>query len=309
MKSVLITGGAGFIGSHIAEKLVDSDCEVRIIDNLSTGSLSNLKKIESKIQFEKQDIRDIDKLIEFSKNCDTIFHEAAVVSVPTTIKDPLGSTMINDIGTLNVFEAARVNNIKRVVFASSCAIYGDRPQLPKKEDMKPFPQSPYSVQKITGEYYAKIYHELYNIETVCLRYFNVYGPKQDPSSPYSGVISIFLKKALNNEQPTIFGDGRQYRDFIYVQDVVNANILAATTDGIGGTVFNIGTGNFVRINTVWKKICQLLNLNIEPKYAPKRPGDIIESVSNIDHAQKYLSFKPKFFFDEGLYKTLDWFNI
>jgi UDP-glucose 4-epimerase len=247
-------------------------------------------------------------LLKASKGCDTIFHEAAVVSVPQTVEQPVESAMVNEIGTLSVFEAARMNKVKRLVFASSCAIYGDDPELPKKENMLPRPQSPYAAQKIMGEYYARLYHNLYGLETVCLRYFNVYGPRQDPSSPYSGVISIFLTKAVKKEKPLIYGDGGQYRDFIFVKDVVKANLLAAQTEGISGNVFNIGTGSFVTINELWALVSEFTDSNIKADYAPERPGDIRESIANIDLAGSQMGFKPEYKFRDGLKKTLEWYK-
>ena len=278
-----------------------------VLDNLSTGHLSNLRHIESRITFYKGDIRDQDILIKASKNCDIIFHQAAVVSVPQTVDNPIDSAMVNDMGTLFVLEAARKNNVKRVVLASSCAIYGDDPELPKHEEMNPKPQSPYAVQKLTGEFYARLYFELYGLETVCLRYFNVYGPRQDPSSPYSGVISIFMTKASAKKTPVIYGDGNQYRDFIFVKDVVKANLLAANGSEAKGKIFNIGTGRYIRVNELWEKISQLAGNNIKPKYKPARSGDIRESVANIDYARKVLGFEPEYSFEKGLKETFEYY--
>jgi nucleoside-diphosphate-sugar epimerase len=303
----LVTGGAGFIGSHLVDALVSIGCDVTVIDNLSTGNLLNLKPIKDRITFYKGDIRDQEILTNASKDCDIIFHQAAMVSVPQTVNNPVDSAMINDMGTLFVLEAARKNNIKRVVLASSCAIYGDDPDLPKHENMNPKPQSPYAVQKLTGEFHAGLYFELYGLETVCLRYFNVYGPRQDPSSPYSGVMSIFMTKASNKNSPVIYGDGNQYRDFIFVKDVVNANLLAANGSKAKGKIFNIGTGRYIRINELWEMICQLTGNNIEPKYEPARPGDIRESVANIDHARKILGFEPEYSFEKGLKETFEYY--
>ena len=278
-----------------------------VLDNLSTGHLSNLRHIESRITFYKGDIRDQDILIKASKNCDIIFHQAAVVSVPQTVDNPIDSAMVNDMGTLFVLEVARKNNIKRVVLASSCAIYGDDPEIPKHEEMRPKPQSPYAVQKLTGEFYARLYFELYGLETVCLRYFNVYGPRQDPSSPYSGVISIFMTKASVKKTPLIYGDGNQYRDFIFVKDVVKANLLAANGTEAKGKIFNIGTGRYIRVNELWEIISQLAGNNIKPKYKPDRSGDIRESVANIDYARKVLGFKPEYSFEKGLKETFEYY--
>ncbi|KPA11385.1 nucleoside-diphosphate-sugar epimerase [Candidatus Magnetomorum sp. HK-1] len=307
-QNILITGGAGFIGSHIAEKTLENNYNVRIFDNLSTGKLSNLDTIKDHIEFIKGDIRDYDHLKKSFQGCDIIFHEAAEVFVPRTVKDPIETSMINDIGTLNVFEAARQCGVQRVVFASSCAIYGDAPQLPKVETMLPRPKSPYAAQKIMGEYYAKLYNDLYQLETVCLRYFNVYGPRQDPSSPYSGVISIFLTKAINNEQPIIYGDGNQNRDFVNVKDVVQANMLAATQTGANGNVYNVGTGKTVSINALWENVCKLTGISLSPTYEPFRSGDILASVSDIRHAIQKLSYSPSISFEEGLKETLEWYQ-
>jgi len=303
----LVTGGAGFIGSNLVDALVAADWDVVVIDNLSTGHLSNLSHIENRITFYEGDIQDQDILVKASKDCGIIFHQAAVVSVPQTVNNPVDSAMVNDMGTLFVLEAARKNNIKRVVFASSCAIYGDDPEIPKHEKMRLKPQSPYAVQKLTGEFYASLYFELYGLETVSLRYFNVYGPRQDPSSPYSGVISIFMTKASTKKPPVIYGDGNQYRDFIFVKDVVKANLLAAKGSEAKGKIFNIGTGSYISVNELWEKISQLAGHNIKPKYELNRPGDIRESVANIDHAKKDLGFEPEYSFEKGLKETFEYY--
>ena len=237
-----------------------------------------------------------------------IFHLAAVVSVPQTIENPIESAAINEMGSLSVFETAREKKVRRVVFSSSCAVYGDDPRLPKLEDMAPNPLSPYAVQKLAAEYYAQMFYDLHGLETAVLRYFNVYGPRQDPSSPYSGVISIFMTKALLDEPAVIYGDGNQSRDFIYVQDVVRANLLAATTQGAGGQVLNIGSGKSVAINQLWKTICSLAGQNLKPEYAPKRPGDIVESVAGTGSAKALLGFEPEISFEKGLEATFEWYR-
>jgi UDP-glucose 4-epimerase len=308
LKRVLITGGAGFIGSHLVDGLLSEGCRVTVIDDLSTGHLSNLEHVYEQIIFYRGDIRDQELLIKAVKGCDTVFHHAAMVSVPRTVEQPIDAAMINDIGTLLVLEAARKNNIKRVVLASSCAVYGDDPELPKHEDMNPKPQSPYAVQKLTGEFNARLYHVLYGLETVSLRYFNVFGPRQDPSSPYSGVISIFLNKAMEKEAPIIYGDGKQYRDFIFVKDVVKANLLAAKRDGAKGKIFNIGTGSFILINQLWEMICDMSGRTIDPAFEQPRSGDILESVANIDRAKSVLGFEPEYEFLQGLKTTFDWYK-
>jgi UDP-glucose 4-epimerase len=307
-KTVLITGGAGFIGSHIADRMLDNNYHVRIYDNLSTGKIENIAHIKTHVEFIEADIRDIDKLEQSIKGCELVFHEAAEVSVQRTIQAPIETTMINDMGTLNVFETARKANVRRVVFASSCAIYGDSPELPKHEQMLPQPKSPYAAHKLMGEYYAKLYNDLYQLETVCLRYFNVYGPRQDPSSPYSGVISIFLTKAINQQEPTIYGNGNQSRDFVYVKDVVHANFLAATQSAIHGDVFNIGTGEMRTINDLWQTICHAENINMPARYEPGRDGDILESVGDIHLADQKLKYLPQYMFSQGLKETLVWYK-
>ncbi len=304
----LVTGGAGFIGSHLVDSLIEKGCKTTVLDNLSTGSLSNLAHINDRITFIKGDIRDYETVIKAAKGCDVIFHQAAVVSVPQTVKEPVDSAMVNDMGTLFVLESARKNNIKRVVLASSCAVYGDYPQVPKHENMNPEPLSPYAVQKLTGEMYAGLYPDLYGIATVCLRYFNVYGPRQDPSSPYSGVISIFMKKAILNEPPVIYGDGNQYRDFIFVKDVVRANLLAADAKNAGGKVFNVGTGVFININRLWDMIRRISGVDIKPEYKPLRPGDILKSVASIDRAKADLDFESEYIFENGLAETFKWYK-
>ena len=307
-KKALVTGGAGFIGSHLVDALLSEECAVTVLDNLSTGRLSNLEHIIDRITFYRGDLRNQEILNNAAKDCDIIFHQAAVVSVPSTVDDPVESAMVNEMGTLLVLEAARKNNIKKVVLASSCAVYGDDPDIPKHENMTPKPKSPYAVQKLSGEFYARLYFDLFGLEPVCLRYFNVYGPRQDPSSSYSGVISIFMTKASSNKTPVIYGDGNQYRDFVYVKDVVRFNLLAASEDEAIGKTFNVGTGKFTRINRLWEMIQRLEGFNIEPEYERARPGDILESVASIDYAKKTLGFEPEVSFEKGLKETFDWYQ-
>ncbi len=278
-----------------------------MIDNLSTGRLFNLSHVKDRITFYKADICDQGILEKAAKHCDIIFHQAAVVSVPKTVDNPFDSAMVNEMGTLLVLEAARKNNVRRVVLASSSAVYGDDPVLPKHETMNPKPMSPYAVQKLSGEFYARLYHDLYGLETVSLRYFNVYGPRQDPSSPYSGVISIFMTRASSKNPPVIYGNGNQYRDFIFVKDVVRFNLLAADTDKANGKIFNVGTGRFIRINRLWEIISNLAGINITPEYEPPRAGDILESVASIDRAKKELGFEPDYSFEKGLKETFNYY--
>jgi len=304
----LVTGGAGFIGSHLVDALVAEGWRVAVLDNLSTGTEINLASVMDDITFIKGDIRDRQILEKAVEDCSVIFHLAAVVSVPQTIDHPVESALINDLGTLHVLEEARKKNIKRVVFSSSCAVYGDDPQLPKKETMYLKPASPYALQKMTAEHYMRLGCELYGLEAVSLRYFNVYGPRQDPSSPYSGVISIFMKMAVERKSPVIYGDGNQSRDFIYVKDVVKANLLAAASDQARGKIVNIGTGSSVRINQLWDMICSLNGLTIKPQYQPSRPGDIYASVANVECAKSFLGFEHDYPFEKGLERTYAWYK-
>ena len=303
----LVTGGAGFIGSHIVEALIAKGCRVTVLDNLSTGSESNLDSVKNNITFVEGDIRDRRVLDNAAQSCDTIFHLAAVVSVPETIEDPVNSALTNDMGTLYVLEAAREKGVRRVVFSSSCAVYGDDPRLPKNEAMNPAPCSPYAVQKLTGEHHLRLGFDLYGLETVSLRYFNVYGPKQNPSSPYSGVISIFMNRAVEDQAPVIFGDGNQSRDFIYVADVVKANLLAATKAQAQGEIINIGTGTDTQINRLWEMICALSGSTRSAQHQPARSGDIYASVADISHAKSILGFEIDYPFTRGLELTYRWY--
>lgn len=304
----LVTGGAGFIGSHLVEALVSAGVRVAVLDNLSSGRLSNLDHLKDCIEFHENDIRQFEVLIKAAQDCDVIFHLAAVVAVPQTIDDPVESAMVNEIGTINVLEAARRNNIQRFVFASSCAVYGDDPQLPKNESMPPVPTSPYAVHKLTGEHHARVYSELYGLKTASLRFFNVFGPRQDPASPYSGVISIFMTRAIANQAPVIFGDGNQSRDFVYVKDVVNALILAANSNDSAGKRLNIGTGSSVSINRLWDLIASLAGRQLAPAYAPARAGDILHSVADITLAESLLNYIPGYTLEQGLAATLEWYR-
>ena len=307
-QKALITGGAGFIGSHIAEELVQQGCAVTVLDNLTSGHLENLEAVMSKVDFVRGDIQDEQILSDVIQGCDVVFHQAAVVSVTKTVTDPVQSTAVNDLGALKVLEAARRNGVKRVVLASSSAVYGDDPQLPKVESMSPQPLSPYAVQKLTNEHYAFLYANLYGLSTVCLRYFNVYGPRQDPSSPYSGVISIFMTRAKSGTAPTIYGDGRQSRDFVFVKDVVQANMLAANNSAAPGQVFNVGTGESIEINMLWGKIAELARCSAAPSYTDSRPGDIVRSVAGIQKAREMLGFYPAVSLDQGLAHTFAWYK-
>lgn len=307
-KNVLITGGAGFIGSHIAETLSAEGCRITIIDNLSTGHEENLAGFRDRVEFIKGDIRDMGLLMRYMEGREVVFHEAAMVSVPQTVKDPIGSLLDNDLGAVQVFEAARRNGVRRVVTASSAAVYGNDAEIPNGEDMRCNPLTPYAVQKRTNEHYARLYSDLYCLETACLRYFNVYGPRQDPSSPYSGVISIFMKQAIEGKAPVIYGDGGQSRDFVYVKDVVRANLLAASVPEANGGIFNIGIGQSVTINELWRLIAGMTGNPHAPEYQEPRAGDIRESLSTIERAKRVLGYAPEYRFDEGLERTMAWYQ-
>lgn len=307
-KHVLVTGGAGFIGSHLVEALVAEGCDVRVIDDLSTGRMTNLSAVKNKITFYRGDILDPSLLEDAISGCEAVFHLAAVVSVPWTVDHPVDSAMINEIGTLHTLEASRRQGVRRFVSASSCAVYGDSRQNPKRETMVPNPLSPYAVQKLAGEHYVRIFSELHGLDAIALRYFNVYGPRQDPSSPYSGVISIFINRALSGNQPVIYGDGYQSRDFIYVKDVVRANLLAATVNTAGRRTFNVGTGTSTHINGLWKEIQKLSGSETVPVYEPLRPGEIRESVADTGLAVSRLGFQTVFQLTEGLARTYEWYR-
>lgn len=308
IRHALVTGGAGFIGSHLVDALVAGGSRVTILDNLSTGHLSNIEHHGEKVEFVEGDIRDAGILDKIIKGCDVVFHQAALVSVTQSVHDPSQSCEINELGTVRVLDAARRNGVRRVVMASSSAVYGDDPQTPKREDMRPSPLSPYAVQKLAGEYYASAFGGLYGLEAVCLRYFNVFGPRQDPSSPYSGVISIFMTKAATNTAPTIYGDGSQSRDFVHVSDVVAANLLAATHEMATGRVFNVGIGSSIKILELWRLIGELSGVDLDPVFAPPRSGDIHESLSDIGEIEKTLGYCPKMELRPGLIDTLAWYR-
>lgn len=303
-----MTGGAGFIGSHLVDALLVNGTHVTVIDNLSTGHRHNLEKAWSNIDFFEGDICDKKAMERATRGCDVIFHQAAVVSVPQTVEDPIASATVNISGTLNVLDTARTVGVSRVVLASSCAVYGDDPVQPKHEDLMHQPKSPYALQKSVGEMHAKLYYELYGLESICLRYFNVFGPRQDPSSPYSGVISIFMDRAVQNRAPTIYGDGNQSRDFIFVHDVVAANLKAAMADIADGSALNVGTGHSITINELWGMVNDLSGIVLDPVHETSRKGDIETSLADIQRTQNVIGFKPQFNFKKGLEATLAWYN-
>jgi len=301
----LITGGAGFIGSHITEGLLAAGHEVRVLDNLSSGKRENLSHLGRDVELVVGDIRDRAGLDAACAGCEVVFHQAALVSVPYSVEHPQESHDVNLQGTLNVLQAARSAGVRRVLFACSAAVYGEEPTLPKQESMAPAPLSPYGVEKITGEYYLGVFNALYGVETVSLRYFNVFGPRQDPGSPYSGVISIFVQRALSGQRPTVFGDGAQSRDFVYVGNVVQANLLAAAAPDAAGRCYNIGCGESITLNALLKALGELTGRSMTPEYAPERAGDIRDSVADISRARRELGYAPDLGLMEGLAALLD----
>jgi len=303
MTKILITGGAGFIGSNLAEKLAGQGQQVAVLDNLATGRLSNLKKIENQIQFIQADIRDLDSLRESFKGFDFVFHLAALPGVFFSVQKPDQCNQTNIEGTLNVLLAARDNKVKRVVFASSSAVYGGAFAI-NQEDQKPQPLSPYATSKITGEYYARNFYDLFGLETVCLRFFNVFGPHQNPESEYAAVIPLFIKLALIDQQPIIFGDGQQSRDFTFVENVIDGMILAMNSPKAAGEVFNLACGDNITVNRLVETIGQILGKKITPIYQAARPGDIYRSQANSDKIKTMLGFAPKVNFEDGLAKTI-----
>ncbi|KAF0191333.1 MAG: hypothetical protein FD165_1929 [Gammaproteobacteria bacterium] len=301
----LVTGGAGFIGSHLVERLLMDGWKVRVLDNLSTGKLENLPSHGS-LEFIHGDVGDYDTVVRASESVAWIFHQAAIASVPRTIDDPIGSHHTNYLGTLNVLEAAKYNCVSRVVFAASAAAYGDMSTPPLNEDMPANPLSPYAIDKLSSEYCCKVYFQLFGLEAVGLRYFNVFGPRQDPSSPYSGVISIFVDTLLRKEIPVIFGDGEQTRDFVYISDVIEANIKAAESRQAPGTVLNIGTGTGVTLNRLLRMLGEIMNTPVNANYKGSREGDIRDSWANITRAKEVLDWRPNINMEDGLIQLISY---
>jgi UDP-glucose 4-epimerase len=304
----LVTGGAGFIGSNTVDELVRRGHDVIALDDFSTGKSENLAQVKSEIKFIQNSVTNLDALREACRGVDCVIHLAAQTSVPRSVKDPLETNLININGTLNVLVAARDAKVKRVVFASSCAVYGITSVLPISESTSLAPISPYGLSKQVGEGYGRVFQELYGLEFVALRYFNVFGPRQDPGSPYSGVLSIFNASLLGGTQPTVYGNGEQSRDFVYVKNVVEANLLAAEATGAPGHAINVGTGNRHTLNQTLALLEKITGRPAAPKYAPAREGDIRDSQADIGLAQKLLGYRPSVGFEEGLKNTWDWFS-
>jgi nucleoside-diphosphate-sugar epimerase len=308
MARYLITGGAGFIGSNLARKLIDLGEDVVVLDNFSTGKRENLDGIRESIELIEGDICDIATVREATDGADYVLHHAAVVSVPRSIEDPLRSNAVNIDGTLNCLQAAREAGVKRLVYAASSSAYGDSVEMPKREDMVPSPLSPYGVAKLVGEMYCKVYYDIYGLETVSLRYFNIFGPYQDPLSEYAAVVPIFITKLLRGERPTIYGDGEQSRDFTFIENAIEANLGAVRSDKAPGHVFNVACGSRFTLNTMLDKLRDLTGSDIEAIYADPRPGDIKHSQGDITAAGDLLGYDPRITFEEGLRQTVEWFR-
>jgi nucleoside-diphosphate-sugar epimerase len=306
MKSYLVTGAAGFIGSDIVEELVRRGERVRALDNLSTGKRSNIEPFLGNIDFVEGDITDSSVVAEAMQGVDYVLHQAALPSVPRSVADPLVSHEINATGTLKMLLAARDAGVKRLVFASSSSVYGDSPTMPKHEGMPTQPRSPYAVNKLAGEEYTRIFASLYGLPTVALRYFNVFGPRQDPHSAYAAVIPAFIAAMLENRQPTIYGDGTQTRDFTYVSNVVHANLLACESSSADGMALNVACGESFSLLDLVKHINRLLGTNIEPLFEPERKGDVKHSLAAIDQARERLGYAPQVSFEEGLARTVSY---
>src|SRR5579872_19428 len=310
MSLYLITGIGGFIGSSLARALVARGEQVRGVDNFSTGKRENIAEILDQIDFREADITDLDAMRKACAGVDFVLHQAAIPSVPKSVLDPLGSNRANIDGTVNVLVAARDAKVKRAVYAASSSAYGDTPTLPKHETMSPDPISPYAVAKLASEHYMVSFYRCYGLETVALRYFNVFGPRQDPSSPYSGVLAKFITQMLRGEQPTIFGDGEQSRDFTYIDNTVEANLLAchAPASQVAGKVFNVATGRRVTLNETFKALQGLTSYSGPPRYEEARGGDIKHSLADISKAEAALGYTPTVDFEEGLRRTVEWYK-
>ena len=305
---VLVTGGAGFIGGHLVERLVRDGCDVTVLDDLSTGHLRNLAAVEGRIRFIESDLREPDAVASAMEGCEVVFHEAALASVPRSIKEPALVTDVNVRGMLGLLIAARDAGVRRFVFASSSSVYGDTPTLPKDEGMFRSPLSPYAASKASGEMYGQSFQAAYGLEFVPLRYFNVYGPRQDPNSQYAAVIPIFASLMSQGKAPVIYGDGEQTRDFTYVEDVVEANMLAAEVAHVDGRPINLGAGDQITINDLAREIAKLTGFDGKVRYEPARNGDIVHTRAATDRATEVLGWTPKIDLADGLARTVASFN-
>jgi UDP-glucose 4-epimerase len=309
MSHYVITGGAGFIGSAIVRSLLKEGARrVVVIDNLLSGHEANLEEVRPSIDFQLADIRNYEEIAPLIRGAAVVFHEAAIPSVPRSIDEPVPSHEVNINGTFNVLRAAHEGKAGRLVYAASSSAYGDTLVLPKVESMPAQPKSPYALQKLVGEYYCNIFADVYGVETVALRYFNVYGPRQDPSSPYSGVLSLFMKAVLERSTPTIFGDGEQSRDFTYVDDVAELNLKAARAPAVAGKIYNGGNGGRITLNQAWALLQKLEGVEIPAVYGPPRAGDVHDSQADITAAVRDLGHAPRYSFEEGMRLTLEWYR-
>lgn len=308
MAVYVVTGGGGFIGSHIVEELLRRKQTVKVIDNFSTGKRENVEPLERDAEIIDADLAEDANLSELIRGADYVIHQAAIPSVPKSILDPMKSHHANVDGTLRLLLASRDAGVKRVIYASSSSLYGDSPTLPKHEGMMPNPLSPYGAQKFFGEMYCQVFTKAYGLETVSLRYFNVFGPRQDSTSQYSGVLALFIPAVLQGRRPAIYGDGLQSRDFTYVQNVVEANLLACIAPGVAGEVFNVACGDRITVNSMLQQINKIAGKDISPIYAEPRPGDIKHSQADITRAKERLGYKPQVSFEEGLRHTIDWYR-
>jgi len=304
----LVTGGAGFIGSHIASSLASSGARVRILDDLSTGHLENIEEIGGEVDFVQGSVADVAVLDKVLEDVELVFHEAAIPSVPRSIENPRQSHIASVDGTFSLL-AARDRKVRRLVYAASSSAYGDQPTLPKREEMLPDPLSPYAVAKLVGEYYCQVFARVYGLETVALRYFNVFGPRQDPGSQYSGVVSRFISMLLKNERPVIYGDGEQSRDFTYIDNVIEANLGAAGAKDVSGTVFNVANGERVTLNQLLAALKELTGRSeVTAEYRDSRIGDVRHSLADTTRARQLLGYEPRVGLREGLEKTIDWWK-
>ena len=309
MKKYVVTGGAGFIGSALVRGLIArGGGEIHAIDNLLTGHKQNLKEVWGGLELHIVDIRDYEEIAPVIRGADVVFHLAAIPSVPRSIHEPVPSHQVNIDGTFNVFRACVEGQVRRVVYAASSSAYGDTEVLPKVESMAPRPKSPYAAQKLMGEFYASVFSDCFGLDAVSLRFFNVYGERQDPSSPYSGVISLFMTALLERRPPTIFGDGEQSRDFTYVEDVVALILKAADAHGVGGKVYNAGNGNRYTLNEVWRTLQKIEGVEIAPEYGPPREGDVRDSQADVTAARRDLGHDPQYSLEQGLRRTLAWYR-
>lgn len=305
----VVTGGAGFIGSALVRELLGRGVKsVAVLDNLNSGKLENLEEVKSSVEIVIADIRDYDAVRKVVADAQIVYHLAAIPSVPRSIAEPVPSHEVNIDGTFNVLRACADAKVKRVVFAASSSAYGDTLVLPKVETMTPNPKSPYALQKVMGEYYCSVFHSCFGLECVALRFFNVFGPRQDPNSAYSGVLSLFMKCLIERRSPTIFGDGEQSRDFTYVEDVTALVLKAAQAQGVAGKVYNGGNGGRFTLNWIWDKLQQMEGVSLPPLYGPPRAGDVRESQADTTLAVRELGHAPQFAFEEGLKRTLAWYK-